>query len=342
MILVPNLRLSIVVPCYNEEESIAELLRRVTGVCQSCVNDSYELVLVNDGSTDRTWSILADHASNDRHIVAVNLSRNFGHQLALTAGLSLCRGNRVLILDADLQDPPELLDDMMQRMDAGADVVFGQRIEREGETAFKKASAFLFYRILDWLSDVRIPRDTGDFRLMSRRAVNMLNAMPERYRYIRGMVSWMGLRQEAIPYSRAARFSGETKYPLRKMISFAVDAVTGFSTRPLRLATYLGFVSVIAAILLMAYALIGYFAGWNISGWTSVTMIVLAMFSMQFFILGVFGEYLGRLYFEAKQRPLFFVSDVVASPDLAEDYDLRPFDLVPASAESRQDVDLVA
>ena len=168
---------------------------------------------------------------------------------------------------------------------------------------------------------------------MSRRAVNMLNAMPERYRYIRGMVSWMGLKQEAIPYVRAPRTLGETKYPFRKMISFAIDAVTGFSTRPLRLATYLGFVSVIAAILLMAYALIGYFAGRNLSGWTSVTMIILAMFSMLFFILGVFGEYLGRLYFEAKKRPLFFVSNVVASPELAEAYDLRPLDLAHAAVE---------
>ena len=248
-----QLTLSIVVPCFNECETLLELHRRVTEVCRSYVGPNYELVLVNDGSTDGTWSLLADLAARDAHIVAVNLSRNHGHQLALSAGLHLCRGERVFILDCDLQDPPELLGAMMARMDAGCDVVYGQRTRREGETAFKKASAHLFYRILGRLADVEIPPDTGDFRLMSRRAVDQLNAMPEQHRFIRGMVSWMGLRQEALPYQRAARFAGETKYPLAKMLRFAVDAITGFSIRPLRLATWLGLSFSIASMALMGY-----------------------------------------------------------------------------------------
>ena len=311
------LALSVVVPCFNERGSLPELHRRVSEVCRPCVGLGYELVLVNDGSTDGTWELLAELAARDPHIVAVNLSRNHGHQLALSAGLHLCRGERIFILDCDLQDPPELLDKMMARMDEGADVVYGQRTRREGETAFKKASAHLFYRLLARLADVDIPRDTGDFRLMSRRAVDQLNAMPEQHRFIRGMVSWMGLRQEAMPYERAARFAGETKYPLSKMIRFAVDAITGFSIRPLRIATWLGLSFSLASMLLMAYVFIAYLLGHTVSGWTSLTLIILLVSAVQFILMGVLGEYVGRLYVEAKRRPLFIVQEVLASPDLA-------------------------
>ena len=227
--------LSVVVPCYNEEDGIRELHQRVTAACQACVGNAYELVLVNDGSSDASWKLMCELSELDKNVVAVNLSRNHGHQLALSAGLQMCRGERVFIIDADLQDPPELLPKMMERMDDGCDVVFGQRIKSEGETAFKKASAFAFYRLLNRMVDIDIPRDTGDFRLMSRRALDILNSMPEHHRFIRGMVSWIGMRQEALPYERAARFAGETKYPLSKMIRFAIDAITGFSVRPLRL-----------------------------------------------------------------------------------------------------------
>ena len=310
------LRLSIVVPCYNESDGLAELHRRVTAVSQQCVGQAYELVLVNDGSTDESWAAMGEIAARDPHIVAVNLSRNHGHQLALTAGLQLCRGERVFILDADLQDPPELLDKMMARMDAGCDVVYGQRVKRAGETAFKKATAHVFYRVLERFADIKIPNDAGDFRLMSRRAVDVLNGMPEHHRFIRGMVSWIGLRQEPLPYERAERFAGETKYPLSKMIRFAVDAITGFSIRPLRVASYLGFSFSLATLALMVYVLFGYFSGHTVSGWTSLTLIILAVSSVQFVLIGVMGEYLGRLYIEAKRRPLFIVQDVVASPEL--------------------------
>ncbi len=310
------LSVSVVVPCFNESETLPEMHRRVTDACRSCAGNSYELVIVNDGSTDGAWDILCDLAARDAHIVAVNLSRNHGHQLALSAGLNLCRGDRVFILDCDLQDPPELLGKMMARMDEGFDVVYGRRISREGETKFKKASAHLFYRLLEQLSDVAIPPDTGDFRLMSRRAVDQLNAMPEQHRFIRGMVSWIGLRQEALPYERAARYAGETKYPLAKMIRFAVDAITGFSIRPLRIATWLGLCFSLASVILMAYVFVNYLIGRTVSGWTSLTMIILMVSAVQFILMGVLGEYVGRLYVEAKRRPLFIVQEIIASPEL--------------------------
>lgn len=312
--------LSVVVPCYNEEEGVHELHRRVTAVCQACVGDKYELVLVNDGSKDATWEIMLELTEKDKNVVAINLSRNHGHQLALSAGLQLCKGERIFIIDADLQDPPELLPNMMLRMDDGCDVVFGQRIKREGETAFKKASAFAFYRLLSRLVDIDIPRDTGDFRLMSRRSVDILNSMPEHHRFIRGMVSWIGMRQEAMPYERSARFAGETKYPLSKMIRFAIDAITGFSVRPLRLASYLGICFGIATMFLLAYVIISYLLGNTVQGWTSLAIIILALGSVQLFVAGVMGEYLGRLYTESKGRPLFVIQEVVCSSQLTKEY----------------------
>jgi glycosyltransferase involved in cell wall biosynthesis len=307
--------LSVVVPCYNEEDGVHELYRRVTEVCHACVGNSYELLLVNDGSSDATWKIMCELSNLDKNVVAVNLSRNHGHQLALSAGLQICRGERVFIIDADLQDPPELLPKMMERMDAGCDVVFGQRIKREGETVFKKASAYAFYRLLYRIVDIDIPRDTGDFRLMSRRAVDILNSMPEHHRFIRGMVSWIGMRQEALPYERAARFAGETKYPFSKMIRFAIDAITGFSVRPLRLASYLGFCFGIATLILLTYVLVNFFLGKTVEGWTSLAVIILALGSVQLFVSGVMGEYLGRLYMESKRRPLFVIQEVKCSTE---------------------------
>lgn len=310
---VAPLKLSVVVPCYNEEKGIHELHRRVAAVCGAEVGEHYELVLVNDGSKDATWRIMREVADADEHVVAVNLSRNYGHQIALSAGLEMCRGERVLVLDADLQDPPELLSQMMTLMNDGCDVVYGKRTKRDGETPFKKASAHIFYRLLRWLVDIDIPADAGDFRLMSRRAVDILNSMPERHRFIRGMVSWMGLRQEALLYERAARFAGETKYPLSKMARLAVDAITGFSVRPLRLASYLGLGFGAAALLLALYVIVVHFTGRTITGWTSLAVIVLTVGSVQLIVTGVMGEYLGRLYVQSKGRPLFIIQEVASS-----------------------------
>lgn len=306
------LKLSVVVPCYNEEEGLAELHKRVTKICTETVQDSYELVLVNDGSKDGTWALIQNLSARDPHVVGINLSRNHGHQLALSAGLNMARGEAIFIIDADLQDPPELLPQMMERLD-GCDVVYGQRIKREGETLFKRFTAFAFYRLLNRIVDIHIPPDTGDFRLMSRRALDVLNSMPEHHRFIRGMVSWIGMRQEAFPYERSARFAGETKYPLSKMIRFAIDAITAFSTRPLRFATYTGMGFGILEIFLILFVIYQYIMGHTIQGWTSLAVIILAVGSVQLFVAGMMGEYLGRLYMEAKGRPLFIVQDVVCS-----------------------------
>lgn len=305
-------RLSVVVPCYNEQESLTELHSRVTAICTGEVGEDYEFVLVNDGSKDRTWSLIEELCDRDSRIVGVNLSRNHGHQLALSAGLTIARGDRVLILDADLQDPPELLGEMMAQMDAGSHVVYGQRTNREDETWFKIQSASLFYRLLRRLVDIDIPVDTGDFRLMSRRAVDLLNSMPEQNRFIRGMVSWIGLQQSAVQYERQARFAGETKYPFSKMLRFAIDAVTGFSITPLRIASYLGIFLGIMGIGLLLYTGYSLIRGDTVQGWASLMTVVVILGSFQLLILGVLGEYLGRLFMEAKRRPMFIIDQIVA------------------------------
>jgi dolichol-phosphate mannosyltransferase len=250
-------------------------------------------------------------AADDAHLVAVNLSRNHGHQLALTAGLDLCRGETILIIDADLQDPPELLLPMLQAMrEQNADVIYGVRKSRAGETAFKRATAHGFYRLLSRATEVDIPLDAGDFRLMSRRALNALLAMPEQARFIRGMVAWIGFRQVPFAYDRAERFAGETKYPLRKMMRFAFDALTGFSSAPLKLASHAGLWLSLGSLLLILYIAYAWLAGQSIQGWTSLMLVVVVLGAIQMFVLALMGEYIGRLYNEAKRRPLYIVQEV--------------------------------
>jgi len=303
--------LSIVVPCFNEEACLAALHERLSNAARNSVGDDYEIVLVNDGSHDRSWEAMRTMAAGDRHVVAVNLSRNHGHQLALTAGLDLCRGETVMIIDADLQDPPELLPDMLKAMRSeDADVVFGVRRSRSGETAFKRATAHGFYRLLSRATDVDIPVDAGDFRLMSRRALDALLAMPEQARFIRGMVAWIGFRQVPFAYDRQERFAGETKYPLGKMIRFALDALTGFSSAPLKLASHAGLWLSFGSVLLVLYIAYAWAAGRNIPGWTSLMLVVLVLGAIQMFALALLGEYIGRLYNEAKRRPLYIVQEV--------------------------------
>jgi dolichol-phosphate mannosyltransferase len=304
-------RLSVVSPCYNEEGSLAELHRRLSAACRGEVGEDYEIVLVDDGSTDRTRSIIADLCDSDPRVVGVILSRNHGHQLALSAGLHVCRGRHILIIDADLQDPPELLGPMMKLMDEGADVVYGQRRVRRGEPPFKKISAALFYRLLNSLVDIEIPFDAGDFRLMSRRTLDELNRMPEQHRFIRGMVSWIGFRQVPLRYERQRRFAGETKYPLRKMLRFAFDAISGFSIVPLRIATYLGFLCAILGLVFLAYTVYSYVTGIALQGWTTLMTVILILGSGQLLVLGVIGEYLGRLFMQSKNRPLFVIEEIV-------------------------------
>lgn len=312
-------KLSIVIPCYNESENLAHLHARCTAAAASVVGDSYELVLVDDGSRDATWPMLRELAGRDARVVAVRLSRNFGHQLALSAGLSLARGARILVIDADLQDPPELLPQMMQAADHGADVVYGQRSSRQGESWFKRATASIFYRLLRRLTDVDIPADTGDFRLMTRRVADLLADMPEQHRFVRGMVSWIGMKQVPVRYQRDERTAGRTHYPFRRMLRLAVDAVTSFSIRPLRIASLIGLTFGALGLAGVAYAIAGWAAGATVPGWTSVMVVVLMLGGIQLAVIGILGEYLGRLYLETKRRPLYIVQEVVhGAPDQHE------------------------
>jgi dolichol-phosphate mannosyltransferase len=303
--------LSVVIPCYNEAACLDLLHARVAAAARAAVGDDHEIVLINDGSRDDSWAVMQRLSEQDPRLVAINLSRNHGHQLALTAGLDLCSGEQILIIDADLQDPPELLTDMRTTMAAqGADVVYAVRRKREGETIFKKATAAAFYRVLDRVTDTPIPLDTGDFRLMSRRALDALLSLPEQARFIRGMVAWVGFRQVPFPYDRAERHAGETNYPLGKMVRLAFDAVTGFSTAPLRFASHASVILAGASLLLLFYILWGFFEGSPVQGWTSTMLVVTVLSAAQMFVLGMIGEYLGRLYIESKRRPLYLVADI--------------------------------
>ena len=303
--------LSIVVPCFNEQACLAALHERLGAAARAAVGEDYEIVLVNDGSRDSSWRLMREMVADDPNLLAVNLSRNHGHQLALTAGLDLCRGEKILIIDADLQDPPELLPDMLKVMQSeGADVVYGVRRSRTGETAFKRATAHAFYRLLSRATEVDIPVDAGDFRLMSRRALDALLAMPEQARFIRGMVAWIGFRQVPFAYDRQQRFAGETKYPVKKMMRFALDALTGFSSAPLKVASHVGLWLSLGSVLLILYIAYAWITGRSIQGWTSLMLIVVVLGAIQMFTLALLGEYIGRLYNEAKRRPLYIVQEV--------------------------------
>jgi dolichol-phosphate mannosyltransferase len=306
-----QVRLSIVVPCFNEEVGLGELHRRATAAARSTFGDAYELILVDDGSTDATWTGIRALAAKDPRVVAVRLARNHGHQLALTAGLSEVAGELVLVVDADLQDPPELVGPMYDVMvREGADVVYGQRRSRSGESGFKKKSATVFYRVLAKLTKVAIPMDTGDFRLMNRNISNILNAMPEHDRFIRGMVAWLGFKQVPFLYDREARFAGTTKYPLRKMIGLAIDALVSFSMVPLRVATYVGAILALGLIFAGLYVLGSWLVIGTTPGWASLTLLVVATSAVQLFVLGLIGEYVGRIYIQTKQRPLYLIAEV--------------------------------
>ncbi len=306
--------LSVVIPCYNEEACLEMLHARVSAAAEAAVGGDHEIVLINDGSRDASWAVMQRLSASDPRLVAINLSRNHGHQLALTAGLDLCAGEQILIIDADLQDPPELLADMRATMAAeGADVVYAVRRKREGESIFKLATAAAFYRVLDKVTDTPIPLDTGDFRLMSRRALDAFLSLPEQARFIRGMVAWIGFRQVPFVYDRQERHAGESKYPLSKMIRFALDAVTGFSTAPLRFASHAGLALTGAAMLLAFYIFVAWLMGRAIQGWTSLMLVVVLLGAVQMFVLGMIGEYLGRLYVESKRRPLYIIADVAGA-----------------------------
>jgi glycosyltransferase involved in cell wall biosynthesis len=307
---MPVPTLSVVVPCYNEQESIETCHERLTEVL-AALNEPYEIIYVDDGSGDNTAALLQQIQAHDVHVVMVRLSRNFGHQPAVTAGLSASMGRAVVIIDADLQDPPQLIPEMVKLWRSGYKVVYGIRQTRDGETPFKLWTAKAFYRLINSLSDVEIPIDTGDFRLIDRIVVNVFLQMPERHRLLRGMWSWIGFPQVGLPYQRSPRFAGETKYPLRKMLGLALDGIVSFSVVPLRLVTALGFLSAGAAFMGIVYTLwVRLLTHSWVRGWAISFVGMLFMAGVQMLCLGILGEYIGRIYTESKQRPLFIELEV--------------------------------
>jgi len=303
--------LSVVTPCYNEQDGLPHFLERMIAACRDFAGGSYEIILVNDGSRDQTWACIRALALINPGVVGVNLSRNHGHQLAVTAGLTVARGERVLIIDADLQDPPELLGAMMKRIDDGFDVAYGRRRARAGETAVKRGMAHLYYRLLGQLSDIEIPMDTGDFRLMTRQMVERLNAMPEQDRFLRGMVAWLGGRQTAVDFDRDPRFAGTSGYDLKKMLSLALGGLTSFSTAPLRLAAIMTGVGLVVGAGVGLYVLTGLLLGKVVPGWTSLAMIMVMFSTAQLACLAVLSIYVGRIFTQVKQRPLYLINDIV-------------------------------
>lgn len=300
---------SIVAPIYNEIDNLSELYRRVSQVMESS-DETWELVLVDDGSTDGSTEKIRELAEADKHIRPVIFARNFGHQIAVTAGLDYARGEAVVIIDSDLQDPPEVILDMIAKWQEGYEVVYAVRAEREGESWFKLWTASLFYRIIYRITDVKIPLDTGDFRLMDRKVVDVMNSMRERHRFLRGMSAWVGFKQVGVEYKRAARQIGTTKYPFRKMLRLALNAVTGFSYFPLQVATYIGFFAAGIAILAIPVVIIMRMTGSQAFFGQATTLIaVLFLGGVQLISLGILGEYIGRLYDEAKGRPLYIVRE---------------------------------
>jgi len=302
--------LSVIVPCANEEEVLLETHRQLVEALAGIVDLGFEIVYVDDGSTDSTPALLRELQLSDDRVRVVRLSRNFGHQIAITAGMEHAAGDAVVVIDADLQDPPEIIAEFVAQWRNGYDVVYGVCTEREGETVFKLWTAKLFYRLVGRMSETEIPLDTGDFRLMDRRVVKALVAMPERDRFVRGMVSWLGFSQVAVPYRRAPRLAGKTKYPLTKMVRFATDGIVSFTTMPLRLATWLGFgvsgMAVVGIVVALCARLFG--KGW-VQGWTSIVIVVLFLGGVQLICLGIIGEYVGRTYGESKRRPLYWVRE---------------------------------
>ena len=303
--------ISIVLPVFNEEQSLTALHERLSRVMRQ-LGETYELIFINDGSRDGSLELLKKLGEEDPALKVVSLSRNFGHQIAITCGLDYACGRAVVIMDADLQDPPELIPELIEKWREGYDVVYAVRERRRGETVFKRVTAALFYRLIRRLAHVEIPADTGDFRLLSRRAVEALKSSKERNRFIRGLVSWIGYRQTGVRFTREARASGKTKYRFRKMLKFSIDGIIGFSFFPLQVATYFGFLISGLSFLYIAYAVIlKLLTDRPLIGWTSVIVAILFVGGVQLITVGVIGEYIGRIYEEVKQRPLYLVDEAL-------------------------------
>lgn len=307
-----KIKYSLIIPVYNEEDSLDELYNRIFDVSKN-FNGEYEIIFVNDGSQDKSIEVLKRLYANDKRIIIINLSRNFGHQVAITAGMDFASGEAVITMDSDLQDPPEVIPRLIEKWQEGFEVVYGVRDERKGESIFKKITAKIFYRILNKMSNIKIPLDTGDFRLMDKKVVDVLKEIREENRYMRGLTSWVGFSQIGIVYKRDARFAGRTKYPLGKMIKLALDAFVSFSGLPLKMATYIGFLISFLSFIYLFYILwLKIFTAELIQGWSSLITAVLFIGGIQLICLGIIGEYIGRINNEVKRRPLYVVRNIIS------------------------------
>ena len=303
--------ISVVVPVFNESEVLPTFYERATRALSALVGFDYEIVFVDDGSRDDSFQQLLQYAHGDPRVRVIKFSRNFGHQIAITAGIDYARGDCVAVIDADLQDPPEVIEAMIEKWRQGYDVVYGVRAEREGERAMKLITASAFYRLLDRVTNIKIPADVGDFRLMSRRAVDQLKTMREKDRFVRGLVSWIGFNQTGVLYNRDKRYAGVTKYPYRKMIKFAFDGITSFSTAPLKLATWSGYAASMLAFLYLLSVFVQKLLGYTVQGWATIMVAVLFIGGVQLVCIGILGEYLGRIFNEVKPRPMYVIEEML-------------------------------
>jgi glycosyltransferase involved in cell wall biosynthesis len=301
---------SLVVPVFNESEVIGAFYARASSALSAL---SFELVFIDDGSRDTSFEQLSAIAAADPRVHVIKFSRNFGHQIAISAGIDHALGECVVVIDSDLQDPPEVIPEMIEQWRQGFDVVYGVRSDREGETAVKLVTAALFYRLLDRVTNIKIPQNVGDFRLMSRRVVDQLKQLREKDRFVRGLVSWVGFKQTGVTYHRDRRFAGETKYPFRKMVKFALDGIASFSTLPLQIATWMGYVAATLAMLYLASVFVQKALGYTVDGWATIMVAVLFMGSVQLICLGILGEYLGRVFTEVKPRPMYIIETHVGA-----------------------------
>lgn len=302
-------KITLVIPMYYEEKVANECYKRVKENLDKLESYEYEIIFVNDGSKDKTLEILEEISKKDDNVKIISFSRNFGHQAAVTAGLQYVTGDCILIMDADLQDPPELIPDMLKLWEEGNEVIYGQRKSREGESAFKLFTAKMFYKTLNALSDVEIPKDTGDFRLVDRKVVDTINSLPEHNKFLRGLFSWVGYKQTPFMYERKERFAGDTKYPLKKMLKLASDGIISFSTKPLKLVGALGIISIVISVILLIYALVSYIFNLNnlSAGWTSIMVAITFFSGIQLMSIWIIAEYVGRIYDETKQRPQYII-----------------------------------
>ena len=306
-------KISVVIPMYYEEDVAQECYDRMTKVLSKIKNYDYEIIFVNDGSKDKTLEILENIAKKDNNVKVISFARNFGHQCAVTAGLKYVTGDAIVIIDADLQDPPELIPDMLKLWEDGNEVIYGKRKTRDGESKFKLLTAKMFYNTLNALSDVEIPKDTGDFRLVDRKVVDVVNSLPEHNKFLRGLFSWVGFKQKAFEYERKERFAGKTKYPIKKMLKLASDGIISFSTKPLKLVGGLGILSIVISILVLIYSILSYAFKWNniTPGWTSLMVVMTFLGGMILVSLWMIGEYIARIYDECKARPQYIIDKTI-------------------------------